>query len=275
MRTFSSKRLAGLFGLALVAGIALTAVAYAAVTWGPSRSTFTWAHPATYITFNSFTDNPVWGDERFFIKARDVSAGTSTYTNSIKVSDNQELLVTTFFHNNADSSLNLTATGVRAKITLPSGSNSSAEARAEISADNANPTTVFSTMDFTSTSGQPFTLEYVPGSARLITNYVNTSLSDAVVGSGTAIGTSGADGKVQGCAQFSGYVTIRAKVKVTPIPPPTPPTPTPTPTPTPIPTTPVVGKSLPDTGPGSVAAIFAGVSALAGAGHYIVTRRRG
>jgi len=96
-------------------------------------------------------------------------------------------------------------------------------------------------------------------------------LSDAVVGSGTAIGTSGADGKVQGCAQFSGYVTIRAKVKVTPIPPPTPPTPTPTP----IPTTPVVGKSLPDTGPGSIAAIFAGVSALAGAGHYIVARRRG
>jgi len=123
MRTFSSKRLAGLFGLALVAGIALTAVAYAAVTWGPSRSTFTWAHPATYITFNSFTDNPVWGDERFFIKARDVNAGTSTYTNSIKVSDNQELLVTTFFHNNADSGLNLTATGVRAKVTLPSGSN--------------------------------------------------------------------------------------------------------------------------------------------------------
>jgi len=74
-------------------------------------------------------------------------------------------------------------------------------------------------MDFTSSNGQPFTVEYVSGSARLITNYINTSLSDNVVGSGTLIGTSAANGDVPGCAQFSGYVTIHVRVHV-PTPPP-------------------------------------------------------
>ncbi len=353
MRIFSSKLRAGLAGL-LIAGIGLTGVAFAAVNWGPSRPTFTWDHPANHITFNSITDNPVWGDERFLIQARDINAGTDTYSTTQKVSDNQEFLVTVYFHNDADSSLNLTATGTRAKIALPSGASTSAEARADISADNSTPASVFSTMDFTSADGQPFSLEYVPGSARLITNYVNTSLSDAVVGSGTAIGTSGADGKVQGCAQFSGYVTIHVKAhvaeqekpafscdmlnlkvdgrkvdanvtftakggatfknatfdwgdgnkntvnaasashtygadgtftvnstltfdvggtektancskKVT----------ISTPTPSKTPTTPVVGKTLPNTGAGSVVSLFAGVSAIAGAAHYLWGRRFG
>ncbi len=35
------------------------------------------------------------------------------------------------------------------------------------------------------------------------------------------------------------------------------------------------GKGLPNTGPGSIAAIFAGVSTIAGAGHYFIRGRRG
>ena len=38
-------------------------------------------------------------------------------------------------------------------------------------------------------------------------------------------------------------------------------------------TSPPAAKALPNTGPGSVVGLFAGVSAIAGAGHYFVTRR--
>lgn len=212
MRIFSSKRRTGFIGLVLATGIALAAVVSAAVTWGPSRPTFTWHQPATGIHFNSITDNPLWGDERYVVKARDINAGTNTYSTSVQVQDNQEFLVTTYFHNNAASDLNLVATNTRVKVQLPTTTATTGELKSFISADNATPTEVWSTMDFK--GSQPFSLEYEPGSAKLITNNVNTSLSDAVVNGGVLVGTNGPDGKVPGCAEFSGYVTIRVRIHI-------------------------------------------------------------
>lgn len=211
MNTFS-KRLAGFVGLGIVTTIAVAAVAYAAVSFGPSRPTFTWAKPATYITFNSITDNPVWGDERFLVKARDVNAGSNTYSTKMSVTDNQELLVTVYFHNNAAANLNLVAKNTKVKVNLPSGTASSQELKAFISADNATPQTVFSTMDLT--NANPFTLQFVPGSAQLKTNNVTAALSDNIVKDGVLVGTNGPNGNVPGCGEFSGYATFRVKVNV-------------------------------------------------------------
>lgn len=257
-----SKRLAGFAGLGIVTSIAVAAVAYAAVSFGPSRPSFTWADPATYITFNSITDNPVWGDERYLVKARDVNASTNTYSTHQSVTAGQELLVAVYFHNNAAANLNLVAHNTKVKVNLPSGTAASQELKAFISADNATPQTVFSTMDFTSAS--PFHLQYIPGSAQLKTNSVTARLSDHVVHEGVLVGTNGPNGDVPGCGQFSGYVTFRVKVhKVTHHKP----TPSPTPPPTKGPT------QIPDTGPGAVVGLFAGASALAGIGHYVWNRR--
>lgn len=211
MNTFS-KRLAGFVGLGVVTSLAIATVAYAAVTFGPSRPTFTWAHPATYVTFNSITDNPVYGDERFLVKARDVNAGTNTYSTKMSVNDNQELLVAVYFHNNAAANLNLVAKNTKVKVDLPSGSAASQELKAFISADNATPQTVFSTMDFT--NANPFTLQFVSGSGQLKTNSVTAVLSDNIVKDGVLVGTNGPNGNVPGCGEFSGYATFRVKVKV-------------------------------------------------------------
>ena len=211
MRTLI-KRAAGLLGLALVTSLAVTAIAQAAVTWGPSRPTYTWANPASKITFNSITDNPVWGDERFLVKARDANAATNTYSTSMTVTDNQELVVAVYFHNNASSDLQLVAKNTKVKVNLPSGTSASKELKATISADNATPQSVFSTMDLT--NSQPFSLQYIAGSAQLKTNYITTSLSDSIIQDGVLVGTRGSEGKVDGCAQFSGYASFRVKVKV-------------------------------------------------------------
>jgi hypothetical protein len=259
MRLFrSKKRIAGMVSTGIATGLALSAIAYATVSFGPSRPTFTWAHPANYVTFNSITDNPNWGDERQLLKTRDVNSPTSAYSTQTQVTDNETVVMTIHFHNNAAASLNLVATNTRARFALPSTSATTVTPTAYISADNANPGEVWSTADLT--GSRPFTLEYIPGSAKLFTNKVNgTQISDNVVTSGTAIGTNGTDGRVPGCSEFSGYVTIRAKVHM--------PTPTPTPSPTPTPTT------IPNTGAGEVAGLFAGASAIGAAGHYVVARR--
>ncbi|MBI4033669.1 hypothetical protein HY379_01585 [Candidatus Saccharibacteria bacterium] len=210
MRVFS-KRLAGIVGLGFATSVTVATVASAAVTFGPSRPTFTWAKPATFITFNSITDNPTWGDERFLVKARDVNAAPSTLSTKMSVTDNQELLVAVYFHNNAAANLNLVAKNTKVKVDLPSGSATNQELKAFISADNATPQSVFSTMDLT--SGNPFTLQFIPGSAQLKTNFVTTSLNDNIVNGGVLVGTHSPNGDVPGCGEFSGFATFRVKVK--------------------------------------------------------------
>jgi len=204
-------------GLGLATALAVSAVAYAA-TFGPSRPTFTWLNTANYITFNSITDNPTWGDERFVVKARDASLGSSANSTNVQVKDGQELLVTTYFHNNAAANLNLVAKNTRVRVALPSSDSSSQSIKSHITADNSNPLEVFSTVDLKGTEN--FTLDYIEGSAQLKTNKVTTALSDAVVSGGVLVGTNGPDGNVPGCGEFSGYVTFKVKVikKVTPPP---------------------------------------------------------
>ena len=266
MRTFSIRKRLGLTTVLALVSLGIAGIVYAAVTFGPSRPTFTWANPATYITFNSITDNPVWGDERQLLKVRDVNADPSAYATQAQVSDNQEVVLAVYFHNNAASNLNLIAHNTTVKFALPSDTASTLTPTAYITASNANPNQVFATADLN--SSQPFTVTYEPGTAKLYTNYVSgVAVSDSVVTTGALIGTNGTDGNVPGCSQFSGYVTIRARVHVTP--PVTPPA-----TPKPVVVTTSKAKALPNTGPGDIAGLFVGTSALGGVGHFLVTRRR-
>ncbi|HEU5005283.1 MAG TPA: hypothetical protein VFT49_04370 [Candidatus Saccharimonadales bacterium] len=215
MRKLSFKRL-GLYAAIPAVIVGVAAIVSAAATFGPSRPTFTWADPANYITFNSITDNPTWGDERQLLKTRDLNSSTSAYSTSTQVTDGEDVVLAVYFHNNAATFLGLSATNTQVKIVLPSGSASTQTATAYISADNANPAQVWATAELT--NAQPFSLTYEPGTAKLYTNYVNgIALSDNVVNGGTLVGSNGPDGKVPGCAQFSGYVTIRAKVHVQPV----------------------------------------------------------
>jgi hypothetical protein len=193
-------------GAALVLIPASTALA----GWGPARTTFTWNSPATYITFNSITDNPQFGDERAFFDGRD--AASSTWSDNLSVSDNEELVLRIYYHNDASSNLNLVANNTRVRIALPHTAATSTYANAHISASNANPGDVADTVNFYGTN--PFTMEYVPGSAQIWNNVLRgTQMSDDIVTSnGALVGYSQLDGKIQGCAEFSGYVTIKVRV---------------------------------------------------------------
>ncbi|HVS79062.1 MAG TPA: PKD domain-containing protein [Candidatus Saccharimonadales bacterium] len=214
MRKVTMKRI-GVAGAVLATGIAGAAAVLAATNWGPSRPTFTWASPATYVTFNSITDNPSYGDERQLLEARDLNSPTTDYAKTTTVTDGEDVVLEVYFHNDAASNLALVANNTKVKFDLPTTSATTLSPTAYISADNANPGQVWASADLT--SSQPFTISYEPGSAKLYTNYVNgIQISDAVANGGTLIGSNGPDGKVPGCAQNSGYVTIRVKVHMTP-----------------------------------------------------------
>jgi hypothetical protein len=204
-----TKKRAGLIALALGVAVALVPAINAVAGFGPNRPTFTWANPATYITFNSITDNPYYGDERTFLTSRPTSS--AVYNDTQTVNDNDEMLLRVYYHNNARSDLNLVATNTKVRFALPTTAGISQESIAYISADNANPGVVTDTTGFT--SANPFTLEYVAGSARLRTNALNdVTLSDSIVTSGATIGYSSLNGQIPGCSGYSGWVTIKVRV---------------------------------------------------------------
>ena len=204
-----------------VAG-AIVGVAVAARAWWPERPTFTIAHPAPYVTFNSITDNPSYGDERTFFDAKNAANTQSGgFAGKVKVEDGETVLLRTYVHNNAADNLNDAAHNykgiakdAKVKIYLPTATANALRANSYVSASNAIPQEVADTVDFY--GDQPFSLEYVPGSA-ITYNNAHTQgvrLNDSIVTTGAPLGYQNMDGTIPGCFQYANIVTIKVKVKM-------------------------------------------------------------
>jgi uncharacterized repeat protein (TIGR01451 family) len=205
--------LIALFTFVLVIG------GYALVTkadFGPERRTFTMANPAPYVTFNSITDNPVAGDERYFLTG--ALPGTGRWSDPVRgAQDGQEITLRIFVHNDAAANLHLNARDTRVRVQIPGGSRQNQQIIAYVNADNSRPRSVWDTLDVSGANNGFFELQYVPGSARLTNNHFTNGvrLPDSIVGeNGAQVGYSSLNGVVPGCAQFSGWVTLRVKVNM-------------------------------------------------------------
>lgn len=195
--------------------VLVAAVAPALVwAWGPSRPSFTIEKPADYITFNSITNNPViGGDEKDFVGIREVGSNAN-WTNNMKVQNGKEYYVRIYVHNNAASNLNLVAENVVAKLNVPTTTTKTVTVQGQISASNAKPNTVWDEATFS--SDNDFNLAYVAGSALFENNGMGTTkLPDSIVNNtGAKLGYDKLDGKIPGCFQYAGYVTVKVKAQV-------------------------------------------------------------
>lgn len=197
-------------GSVLVAAIA-PALVWA---WGPSRPSFTIEKPADYITFNSITNNPViGGDEKDFVGIREVGSNAK-WTNNMKVQNGKEYYVRMYVHNNAASNLNLVAENVVAKLNVPTTTAKTVTVQGQVSASNAKPNTVWDEATFS--SDNDFNLAYISGSALFENNGMGTTkLPDSIVNNtGAKLGYDKLDGKIPGCFQYAGYVTVKVKAQV-------------------------------------------------------------
>ena len=216
-------------------GLGATAIAVAVVSgftlianaWGPSsRATFTMEKPASYVTFNSITNNNTEGDERYFVTAK--AAENGKWADTTIVEDGKDYIVKMYVHNNAGANLKLVAENVMAYAYIQNNG-SQTQVSGKITSSNANPNSVWDETTFKTANGEKFTLSFLGGSAE----YTNASgadgavvkhkLSDNLLNNGTALGFEKMDGKIPGCFKYSGVVTykVRAKVegkKVTPNP---------------------------------------------------------
>ena len=210
-------------GLATVAAIAGVS-AFVALAWGPERATYTMAHPADHVVFNSITDNnKEIGDERYFVSASEYTgnAANNKWTDNTAVEDGKEYVVRMYVHNNAASNLKLTAENTRAYVVLPTNTAKSITVNGKISASNANPTTVWDQTTFTSKNGEEFNLAYVPGTAKYYNTKdgkersfkLDTANNDLFTSTGVLLGYDQMDGKLPGCSEYSGYLTFHVKAQ--------------------------------------------------------------
>ena len=217
------KRLAVLPVAALAFGVTAAqfsdASAIEDASWGPQdRDTFTWNSPADHVTFNSITDNPVLGDERNFVRVREV--GVEAEVDEIELTPGKEYQISIYYHNDASASLNSSGAGisrntyVRTEFPKYLNANEIGVASASITASNAKPARVWDSTYLKASS--PVYLNFVPNSAVIH----NNGTTDGTILSGDdLLGEQGVTighydnmwGMIPGCNEYGGYVTYRIK----------------------------------------------------------------
>jgi uncharacterized repeat protein (TIGR01451 family) len=197
--------------------LSIVAIPAAVLAYGPDRPTFTIQSPATYVTFDSITNDPSTGDERNFFRVKDVTTG-EVYgdTANLKAGDTYEALI--LYHNNASSDLNASGVGIAhgafARTELPSvihAGTTSSTAEAFVGATNANPQQVYDYINFSNPSAGDIAIRYVDNSAKIYSNGAinGDAISDSALFSsaGTPIGFDSLNGELPACDHYSGYIT--------------------------------------------------------------------
>lgn len=234
------SRIAGLCAGLFALGVVMLGGS-SAYAWGPNRATFTMQKPATYVTFDSITDNPDWGDERGFALIKDVTdAGSDNnngtiasgndnrkFTETVEAKDGHTYMVKMFVHNNAAANYNLTAKNTRLMVSVPTAAGNSSMIQGQIAADNCgantsgaagSPCKFWDEAYLTGATGFNFKTSYVAGSARYYNNVkdfktAGFTLDDGIITeNGAKVGYNQMDGNVSGCFQYSGYATFLVKV---------------------------------------------------------------
>ncbi len=209
--------------IALIATIILGTIAFVPsasalvdTPWGPARTTFTWEDPAPYATFNSITNNPKLGDERNFVRIREVVNG-SKFGDSVTLEMGKTYEVYIYYHNNADGhEVGKTAIGIADGASVKSSfpaivkKGKKATVSATIFAADTNPLAVWDGAYMI--PSRDLYLRYVPGSATIHNGGALNGQSigpDYLFGDGALLGYNKFSGILPGCNNYAGYITYR------------------------------------------------------------------
>jgi uncharacterized repeat protein (TIGR01451 family) len=199
----------------ILVALAVLIPSIAIFAYGPERPTFTAESPATYVTFNSITNSPSYGDERNFTLSKDATlTSAGGWQESTNVQDGKEYYVRVLVHNNAAANLNLVAHNTRIAVSIPTTLSTSTNVQATVSADNASPQSVWDGTILT--SDKRFSVGYVPGSAHYFNDNNQTTgfpIPDSLfTTTGAQVGFNQMDGELPGCNAFAGALTFKVKV---------------------------------------------------------------
>ncbi len=171
------------------------------VTWGPSRILYRCAPnlkclAPSHVVFDSITNSLLYGNEASFMQGKLLGTRDAMKTTvDVKVGD--RVFVTALVDNNASLALArsrpLVALNTRFRLSIPANSAKELPLTGYISADNAQPRSVYSTVSLRAST--PFAVEYAWGSATLSGELdEEVPLGDNIIAEGTPIGSRGPNG---------------------------------------------------------------------------------
>ena len=159
------------------------------------------------ITFNSISDAKT-GNEKYFVAAS--ADSKNWYTSSLEVENGKTYTIRLYVHNNNPKGTAAIAEGVKTTFALPTTVAKSQTIVGYLDSSNATPTRYWDEVELVSNNN--FYIEYVYGSAKYTNAKGTVALPDEVIISGATIGYEGIDGKIPGCYEYDGVVTIDVKV---------------------------------------------------------------
>ena len=182
--------------------------------WGPERKLFTWDDPAPYATFNSITNNPQIGDERDFVRIREIN-DHNTYGDEVTLEAGHTYEVYIYYHNNADGhEVGKTAIGIAdgaaVKSSFPATvkKGEKATVTGKVFANDTDPLEVWDGAYMM--PSEDLYLRYVPGTAIIHNGGELNGQSigpDYLFGDGALLGYNQFSGILPGCNQYAGYIT--------------------------------------------------------------------
>ena len=162
------------------------------------------------ITLNSITNGKI-GDERNFVGAKANSSNATVWNaDTISVKDGETYTIRLYVHNNSPLGENGVAEGVKATFSLPTTVAKDQAVIGYLNASNATPNRYWDEVHMV--SDEDFYIEFVSGSAKYTNTQGTFTLPDTVITSGTELGYTKMDGKIPGCYEYDGQVTIEVKV---------------------------------------------------------------
>ena len=163
------------------------------------------------ITFNSISNGKI-GHEFNFVGAKLTTDTSNVWkANEITVKDGDTVTVRLYVHNNSPKGEKKIAEGVSANFSLPTTVAKSHTIIGYLNASNATPNRYWDEVKLT--SSDDFYMEYVEGSAKYTNSKMGTvALSDNIINSAVTLGYEKLDGKIPGCYQYDGQVTIEVKI---------------------------------------------------------------
>lgn len=189
--------------------------------WGPKdRATFTWTSRAKFITINSITDNPRIGDERNFVRVRDLNKKDMKLCDKVELEPGGLYEVAVWFFNDADPNSPESSTYVARDVKLrinqdrrvPRGYTS--EIFGMVSASNSTPRRVWDKAYMHSNFDA--VINFVERSAVIHSNGVCNGMVlsfDELQGDGALLGYSRLKmGELPPGGSFAGFVTYRFTV---------------------------------------------------------------
>lgn len=213
-----SKNITKILALTVLLTSSFTSTALA---WGPERITYTNEQPADYATFNSITNNAGVGDERNFVRVKEIGSGEN-FRDEVEVTPGKEYEVYIYYHNNAASDTNETgygiATDTRVFSSYPTTLNVGERGMVSsiITWSYINPTddsvNIGKVWDeaYLTTKTNGVVLKFKASSAVIHNGGpTNGSILPTTLfrEKGTPIGYEKLEGILKGCAEYSGHIT--------------------------------------------------------------------